>query len=48
MGFYKQHRLNTNNMIDPYESNKWYTIDLKIDWGDNQTVTANSSEYPAK
>ena len=31
-------------MIDPYVSNKWYTIDLKIDWGDNNTEFNNTGQ----
>ena len=26
-------------MVEKYKNDKWYQIDLKIDWGDNKTVT---------
>jgi len=35
MGFYRYHQLNTELMVLRYDYDKWDTVDIKIDWGDN-------------
>ena len=33
MGYYNMFKINTNLDVDvPYEANKWYQIDILLDW----------------
>ena len=40
MGYFNYQKLNMQNMVQRYEGDKWYNVDIIIDWTqDQQTVT---------
>ena len=39
MGYFNYQKLNMQNMVQRYEGETWYTVDILIDWEGSQTVT---------
>ena len=47
LGYFDYLKLNTENMLQRYEADKWFRIDLLLDW-DEQRVTIYVNEQPLK
>lgn len=47
LGYFDYLKLNTENMLQRYEADKWFRIDLLLDW-DEQRVTIYVDEQPLK
>ena len=41
MGYYNYQKINMENMVHQYEGQKWYTVDIVINWGDKSSKDEN-------
>lgn len=36
MGYYNYHKLNSSNMVQKFKGEKWYQVDILVNWGDGK------------